>query len=187
MDNLNYHKIQVSGTLGPLCALLGPRMPVGHTLSDSREWSKRKLGYYVITKLSMKNPSMPLLVNLGWLPMDNVSLVHSAEFASSLARISRVSGLIDMNDERSSFFLAKHDLDRGIFQYKDLNALFAFCSAEDLPDNSSTPIFINCTDDLGLGLLPSPKTISKKSIPHIEYMLTWFAFGLFSSAMIYSL
>nr|CAH7742104.1 unnamed protein product [Callosobruchus chinensis] len=178
---LDYKPVRVKGEfLHDKEVYLGPRS----LLSDGDASTKSSLissktntnqGFLVITPLKLKDRDETILVNRGWVPVQNKK-PNTRESGQVKGEVD-VIGVVRTNEERPPFSM-KHKEDCKLFFYRDLPAMAQLADTDE--------IYLDATNDFDVpgGPIGGQTRVSLRN-EHLSYILTWFSLSAATSYMWY--
>ncbi|XP_050542968.1 surfeit locus protein 1 [Daktulosphaira vitifoliae] len=182
IKNLEYCRIKVKGEfdhskeifLGPRSCLVDGGSSSGSGLFSVSGYTQS--GYNVITPFKLSDKPLTILVNRGWVSMQNKN--STSRMSGQVSGEVELEGIVRLNEPRPQF-VTKNVADSHFFSYRDLNAMSKLVQSE--------PILIDVVSENNVpgGPLGGQTNISLRN-EHLSYIITWYGLAAATSYMWYS-
>ncbi|XP_050432178.1 surfeit locus protein 1 [Adelges cooleyi] len=182
IKNLEYQRVKVRGEfnhskelyLGPRSCLSDGGSNSGNGLFSGSGYTQS--GYYIVTPFKLSDKPLTILVNRGWVSMQNKS--PASRKSGQISGEVELEGVVRLNEPRPQF-VAKNISDSRFFSYRDLDAM------SQLVD--SKPILIDAVVESSVpgGPIGGQTNISLRN-EHLSYIITWYGLAAATGYMWYS-
>ena len=156
-----YRKASVSG-----------RFDFGQQVFLQNQVYQNKPGYHVLTPFILENLNKAILVDRGWISLDDINQMEKIDQLS--ASIHQIQGVLRLGEEKNSFGsnFARNENDPNFLLLVNIKRL-----DEQIADDL-LPVYIQVENKLIDGL-PYPQIVEEEITegPHLGYAVQWFFFA----------
>ncbi|XP_020285140.1 surfeit locus protein 1 isoform X2 [Pseudomyrmex gracilis] len=170
LQDKEYYRVKVKGRfLYEKEFLIGPRSLIldgaGVAEKGGAMFSHRSgTGYYVVTPFKLEDQDLTIMVNRGWIPKSHR---YTYVNENKMTDVVEIVGII-RGTEKRPIFMAKNAPAKGVWHYRDLDAMAKKADAE--------PVYIELLHEYTTpqGPIGGQTKISLRN-EHLSYIITWFA------------
>lgn len=177
LKNKEYYCVKMKGKfLYEKEFLMGPRSLIldGEAISEKGGGiisRKSSTGYYVITPFKLEDRDLTIMVNRGWIPKSDRTSFKEDRITDSM----EIVGVIRQTEKRPPF-VPDNAPARGVWHYRDLNAMAKITEAE--------PVYIELLSEYSApkGPIGGQTRVTLRN-EHLSYIITWYGLCASTSYM----
>lgn len=159
--------------------IIGPRsLLINGTPASELGYNKVKgndirRGFCVVTPLKLSDRDLTILVNRGWVP-ERLKKPKSRHEGQTTDEVEIV-GVVRLHENRPPF-VPKNTVNKGIWYYRDLNAMAEMCD--------TAPVYIEKVHTKDINTFPmGGQTKVNVRNEHLTYIITWYSLSLCTAYM----